>query len=111
MSKDRGRRTTVSGSKKRRAGTSLAGALCLAPGVRLERGDRRDTPVLLCPEGQVHLNRGAAAIIRLCDGSRRRDDIVAEIVRRAHGRLLETDVGEFLDAARSRGWIVEVPSI
>ncbi|MGH8177345.1 MAG: pyrroloquinoline quinone biosynthesis peptide chaperone PqqD, partial [Steroidobacter sp.] len=65
-------------------------------------------PVLVCPGGDVHLNDGAAAILRLCDGSRNRDAIIAEIVRASPMRTIAADIVEFLNVARSRGWIVEL---
>lgn len=66
--------------------------------------------MLLCPDGKVHLNEGAVAILALCDGSRNRDAIIAETARRTRGNTLASDIGEFLDAARARGWIIETTS-
>lgn len=81
----------------------------LAQGVHLDGpADRNDVLVLVCPDGKVQLNRIAAAILRLCDGSRSREDLVAEVIRRSHKRAREAEIIEFLDAARSRGWIDEI---
>jgi pyrroloquinoline quinone biosynthesis protein D len=63
--------------------------------------------VLLSPNGPVQLNRIAAAILRLCDGSRDRDGVVAEVVRRSNPHTRAAEIIEFLDAARARGWIDE----
>jgi pyrroloquinoline quinone biosynthesis protein D len=63
--------------------------------------------VLVGPAGRVQLNGSAVAILRLCDGSRSRAEVVAEMVRRSRSHLLVSDIGEFLDAARARKWIVE----
>jgi hypothetical protein len=49
----------------------------------------------------------AETIFRLCDGSRARDDLVAEVVRRSHPHTRAVEIIEFLDAARARGWIDE----
>jgi pyrroloquinoline quinone biosynthesis protein D len=62
--------------------------------------------VLLSPNGSVQLNKEAVAILRLCDGTRDRDSVIAEIVRRSDGKTRASDVREFLDVALSRGWIV-----
>lgn len=62
--------------------------------------------VLVSPNGKVQLNDGATAILRLCDGSRTSDEIVAEAMRASCGETLASDVTEFLDVARTRGWIV-----
>jgi len=62
-------------------------------------------PVLVCPDGKVQLNRIAATILRLCDGSRTRDEIVAEVARLAEGPTRIVEIVEFLDAAHARGWI------
>lgn len=62
--------------------------------------------MLVCADGKVHLNRGAAAILQLCDGSRDRDDIVSELMRDSHRHALAGEIIEFLDAAQASGWIV-----
>jgi hypothetical protein len=49
----------------------------------------------------------AAAILRLCDGSRDREHVVAEVVRSAQPHTRAKEIIEFLDVARSRGWIEE----
>ena len=89
------------------------GPIRLAPGIRLdgrgsaanEKGDR--TLVLVCPEGNVQLNRIAAAILSLCDGSRDRLQIVTEILRDTSNQARSSDIDEFLDAAAARRWIDE----
>ena len=63
--------------------------------------------MLVCPNGNVQLNRMAAAILRLCDGSHDREHIVAEVVRSSHPRTRAVEIIEFLDVARARGWIDE----
>jgi pyrroloquinoline quinone biosynthesis protein D len=63
--------------------------------------------VLVCPEGNVQLNRIAAAILRLCDGSRDRLQIVNEILRDTSNQARPADIDEFLDAAAARCWINE----
>jgi len=63
--------------------------------------------VLVCPDGKVQLNRIAAAILCLCDGSRNREDVVAEVVRHSHEQTRAVGIIEFLDVALTRGWISE----
>ena len=63
--------------------------------------------VLVCPEGNVQLNSVAAAILELCDGSRDRAQLVAEVLHRTGNRARSADLVEFLDAAVARGWIQE----
>ena len=104
MSRARGRRP-VSTQKQGRANRT---GVRLAPGIRLEDDKAKDgVIVLMCPNGQVQLNRIAAAILQLCDGSRDRDGVVAEVVRRSHPRTRAAEIIEFLDVARARGWIDE----
>ena len=80
----------------------------LAPGHRLDGDKERDgVVVLVSPTGKVQLNRMAAAILRLCDGSRDRAGVVAEVVRSSHPRTRAVEIMEFLDVARARGWIDE----
>jgi len=106
MSRARGRRP-VSGQQQGRAITGVR----LAPGISLEsdRGGKAKVAVmvLLSPNGPVQLNRIAAAILRLCDGSRDREGVVAEVVRRSTPHTRAAEIVEFLDAARARGWIDE----
>lgn len=82
--------------------SALRGLICLAPGIRLDT-----TLVLVCPEGNVQLNRIAAAILRLCDGSRGRAQIVTEILRDTSNQARSSEIEEFLDAAAARHWIDE----
>jgi pyrroloquinoline quinone biosynthesis protein D len=80
----------------------------LAPGIAL-RGDGEPPQdmLLVLTAGEVHLNRHALAILELCDGSRSRDRLIVDAMLRAPGLLRASDVADFLDSARSRGWIVE----
>jgi pyrroloquinoline quinone biosynthesis protein D len=101
-------RRTVRSRNRGQAPTSRPGPVHLAPGVRLERGEERPGAlVLVSPGGKVQLNEAAVAILRLCDGSRTREDIVTEVVHHPRGNTLASDISEFLDVARSRGWIIE----
>ena len=81
-----------------------------APGVSLSSGaDSSDVILLVSAEGKVHLNEPARLILALCDGSRSRDRVVMDALLRAPGGMRAADVVEFLDAAQSRGWLVESP--
>jgi pyrroloquinoline quinone biosynthesis protein D len=62
--------------------------------------------MLQCPEGRVPLNESAVTILRLCNGAHSREEIIAEVSGHADGGALAADVSAFLDAARTRGWIV-----
>ena len=107
MSRARGRRPV----SRQKQGPATNTGVRLAPGIRLE-GDTGEQAkdgvmVLLSPNGRVQLNRTAAAILRLCDGSRDREGVVAEVVRRSNPHTRAAEIIEFLDAARARGWIDE----
>jgi pyrroloquinoline quinone biosynthesis protein D len=107
MSTNRGRRRSVEGKKNKEPHVSRR-LLQLARGVRLGEGTEQSTKfVLICAEGKVQLNGSAVAILQLCDGSRNRDDIVAELMLNSDRHAFATEIVEFLDAARGRGWIVE----
>jgi len=80
----------------------------LAPGIHLRGGEESGVRVVLvCPEGNVQLNSTAAEILGLCDGSRDRVQVVAEVQHRTSNRARSADIVEFLDAAVARGWIQE----
>jgi len=80
----------------------------LAPGIAL-RIDAELSQALLMSlrTGKAHLNEHALAILELCDGSRSRDRLIVDAMLRSAGALRAADVVEFLDAAQSRGWIVQ----
>jgi pyrroloquinoline quinone biosynthesis protein D len=78
----------------------------LAPGWRLRLGTAGKSSVLTSRAGPVQLNESAAAVLALCDGTRTREEIVAETPAARDPRLAE-DVRAFLAAARRRGWIVD----
>jgi Coenzyme PQQ synthesis protein D (PqqD) len=102
MSRARGRRPV----SNRKQGRATRAVVSLAPGCRLDGGKDKDgVLVLVCPNGEVQLNRMAERILLLCDGSRDRDDLVAEVVRRSPPRTRAAEIIEFLDVARARGWI------
>jgi pyrroloquinoline quinone biosynthesis protein D len=108
MAADRGRRRVAArGNGKGKAPRATLNGIQLAAGVRLVRaGTKQKVPMLVCADDKVQLNESAVAILRLCDGSRSREQIVAEVLQRASNRALAADVGAFLDAAQARGWIV-----
>jgi coenzyme PQQ biosynthesis protein PqqD len=107
MATDRGRRRTVEDKKKKPPRVSRR-LLQLARGVRLGDGSEREAVfVLICAEGNVQLNSSAVAILQLCDGSRDRDAIVAELMLGSDRHAFATEIVEFLEAARGRGWIIE----
>lgn len=107
MSTDRGRRRTAAGGKKGHALRSRR-IVRLAPGVRLDGTQGKSGEfVLVSADGKVQLNSTAVDILRLCDGSRDRGEIVAEFMHRSPRQTLAVEITEFLDAARARGWIIE----
>jgi pyrroloquinoline quinone biosynthesis protein D len=79
----------------------------LAPGISLDGKEKDGVIVLVSPTGKVQLNRMAATILRLCDGTRDRAAVVAEVVRSSHPHTRAQEIMEFLDAAHARGWIDE----
>jgi len=107
MSTHRGRPRTVKSTKQRRASPSLR-TIRLAPGVRVDgSGEHKALFVLMSADGKVQLNHAASAVLKLCDGSRDRDTIVAELTRGSDRQALAGEIVEFLDAAFARGWIVD----
>ena len=65
-------------------------------------------PVLVQPGGIVPLNESAAALLELCDGTRSFDEVVEQFVAQPGNAGLAADAQDFLEAARQRGWVVEV---
>ena len=65
-------------------------------------------PVLVHPGGAVPLNESAAALLELCDGTRSFDEVVDAFVAQPGNANLASDARDFLEAARQRGWVVEI---
>lgn len=77
----------------------------LIRGARLRFDKVRGTHVLMLPETAVMLSDTSAEILKLCDGERSPDEIVAELSARYPGADLRGDVLEFLDDAKSQRWL------
>ncbi|MFI0367917.1 pyrroloquinoline quinone biosynthesis peptide chaperone PqqD [Actinomadura sp. 1N219] len=70
------------------------------------RHDRvRDADLLLMPERAVRLSGTGGRILRLCDGSRTVDDIVAELGESFPDAPLADEVPAFLERVRAEGWL------
>jgi pyrroloquinoline quinone biosynthesis protein D len=85
---------------------SLRREIRLASGYQLHAGSSRGGHRLESPKGSIQLNESAAKILRLCDGTRTAEEIVALVLRNDDDSLAD-DVRAFLDAAKRRGWVVE----
>ncbi|MGY1590844.1 pyrroloquinoline quinone biosynthesis peptide chaperone PqqD [Geodermatophilus sp. SYSU D00708] len=73
----------------------------LAPHVRLTFDAARRRDVLLTPEAVSVLNATAAAVLRLCDGTRTVAEVVAEL-RDRYDRVDDDEVRGFLDRLAAR---------
>ena len=71
-------------------------------------GSASPQPVLVQPGGVIPLNESAAALLELCDGTRSHDEVVDQFVAQPGNAGLAADAQDFLEAARQRGWVVEV---
>jgi pyrroloquinoline quinone biosynthesis protein D len=71
-------------------------------------GSASAQPVLVQPGGTVPLNESAAALLELCDGTRSFDEVVSQFTAQPGNENLAGDARDFLEAARQRGWIVEI---
>ncbi len=61
-------------------------------------------PVLLYPEGMLHLNESAHAILTLCDGNRTVEAVITALASQFECSIdeLKTDVWECLDQLKQR---------
>jgi len=78
----------------------------LAAKAMLRHDTVRGADLLLLPERVVRLNASSAAILRLCDGSRTVDAMVAQLQADFDAGDLTADVVAFLRDARTHGWVV-----
>ena len=77
----------------------------LARHVRLSYCRTREKDILQLPETVVVLNGSGAAILRLCDGRRTVDEIVAELGAR-YGAVPDDEVRRFLTRLAARRCVV-----
>jgi pyrroloquinoline quinone biosynthesis protein D len=73
--------------------------------VVLRHDPRRGADLLLMPERVVVLEGQAAAVLRLCDGTRSAARVVAELQARFPGAPVAADVPAFLGRVRDEGWL------
>jgi len=78
---------------------------CFSPIYRLQWEEAQQKDVLLYPEGMVELNQSSAEILKLCDGSRTLNELVAELEGKFSTNDLRTDICEFIEIALENGWI------
>lgn len=72
---------------------------------RLQWEEAQSGYVLLYPEGMVKLNRSAAEILKLCDGTRDAASITQELERAFSASGLQPEVDDFLRVASERNWV------
>ncbi len=87
--------------------SSLSGTTRLALSAlhRLQWEESQQNYVILYPEGMVELNRPAAEILKLCDGTRPLDLIVDELERAFETTGLRDDICELIESALENGWL------
>lgn len=77
----------------------------LSPMHRLQWEEAQQKDVILYPEGMVELNQSSAEILKLCDGSRKLDQIIADLEQKFATTGLTNDITAFLEVALKNGWI------
>lgn len=76
-----------------------------SPTHRLQWEEAQQKEVILYPEGMVELNQSSAEILKLCDGSRKVEQIVDELEQKFETKGLGKDITGFLEVALQNGWI------
>lgn len=79
--------------------------ISFSPLHRLQWEEAQQKDVILYPEGMVELNQSSAEILKLCDGTRTIEQIVADLEQKFSTTGLKDDINQFLDAALHHGWI------
>ena len=77
----------------------------LTRGARLRFDKVRGSHVLMLPETAVMLSDTSAEILKLCDGERSVDALIAELEVLYPGADLRSDVLEFLEEAKTNRWL------
>ncbi|PKM11150.1 MAG: pyrroloquinoline quinone biosynthesis peptide chaperone PqqD [Gammaproteobacteria bacterium HGW-Gammaproteobacteria-3] len=76
-----------------------------SPTHRLQWEEVQQKDVILYPEGMVELNQSSAEILKLCDGSRNLERIIADLEQKFETTGLKDDITGFLEVALKNGWI------
>lgn len=79
--------------------------ISFSPLHRLQWEEAQQKDVILYPEGMVELNQSSAEILKLCDGTKKMSQIVAELENKFQTTGLEKDIIQFLEIALQNGWI------
>ncbi|RZI86759.1 MAG: pyrroloquinoline quinone biosynthesis peptide chaperone PqqD [Rubrivivax sp.] len=77
----------------------------LRPPLRLQWEEAQQAWVLLYPEGMIKLNRSAGEIMRLCNGQRSVDQLIAELEVLFQSSGFRNDVLVFMTMARKQRWL------
>jgi len=78
----------------------------IASKARLHWDEVRSRHVLLHPEGLVALNETAAAILRLCDGERSVEQVIATLKFTYQADGIERDVATLLQGLAAKGLVI-----
>jgi pyrroloquinoline quinone biosynthesis protein D len=76
-----------------------------SPMHRLQWEEAQQKDVILYPEGMVELNQSSAEILKMCDGTRKLDKIIADLEQKFATTGLANDITAFLEVALKNGWI------
>lgn len=76
-----------------------------SPTHRLQWEEAQQKNVILYPEGMVELNQSSAEILKCCDGTRKLDQIIADLEQKFATTGLANDITAFLEVAFKNGWI------
>jgi len=79
--------------------------ISFSPTHRLQWEEAQQKDVILYPEGMVELNQSSAEILKLCDGTRKLDQIIADLEQKFETTGLRNDITGFLEVALKNGWI------
>ena len=80
-------------------------AIKFSPLHRLQWEEAQQKDVILYPEGMVELNQSSAEILKLCDGTRTVEQIIADLEQKFATSGLKNDITSFLNIALQNGWI------
>jgi pyrroloquinoline quinone biosynthesis protein D len=76
-----------------------------SPMHRLQWEEAQQKDVILYPEGMVELNQSSAEILKMCDGTRKLDQIITDLEQKFSTTGLVNDITAFMEVALKNGWI------
>ena len=88
-------------------GFTIESKIKLASRFKFQWEESQKSFVMLYPEGMIKLNESSSEILKLCNGTHSKDEIISTLEKKFPGANIRQDIIEFLEQAHANGWFSE----